>query len=200
MAIVDDLNRLRDWLQEEVCDKVSLKMPTAATDDDVSSFEVVNPTAFILYQPGKDRLPPNVKAPIPSVCIRMTEGEHLTQESTGTMEIMLNFCTWNPGLHSSDVFTPIDGAGINGYNQGVKEAYKRTADGWQDVYSFVDTTLRTIEKAEYIAGMRLVAEKGVKFGMIGNDDLSDFYPIWLAWVSFTLQTGNVRPKSFDELL
>lgn len=27
MAIVDDLNKIREWLQAEVCDKIKLKMP-----------------------------------------------------------------------------------------------------------------------------------------------------------------------------
>ena len=37
----------------------------------------VHPAAFPLYVPGKDRLPPSVPAPIPSVCVQLIESEDL---------------------------------------------------------------------------------------------------------------------------
>ena len=65
----------------------------------------------------------------------------------------------------------------------------------------MDKALRTIEKAEYIADMRVVAEEQIKYGMTSDKDgLDDFYPYWLGWISFTVQAGNVRPKSYDKFL
>ena len=201
MAIVNDLNKIRDWLQAEVCDKIKYKLPEEQNADGGYSYELVTPTAFILFTPTKDRLPPNVRAPIPSVCVRLSEGEH-TQDGRNTMRLMLNFCTWNPGIHAKDNFVPVeDGAGMKGYNQLAEAEYQRSMDGWQDVYNFIDTALRAIEGAEYIADMRVVVEDGIKYGMTSDaNGLDDFYPFWPAWISFTVQAGNLRAKSFQEFL
>lgn len=198
MAIVDNLEKLKDYLQA-VCDQVKLKMPDEYQDGNYK-YTLVSPSVFVLYTPTKDRLPPNIKAPVPSICIKFNEGEHL--ESINTMSVVLNFCTWNPGLHQKDVFVPTDKiADIKEYNQSAELEFKRTADGWQDVLNFVDVILRNLEKAEYIADMRIDTSQGIKYGMsTDSDGLDDFYPYWLAWISFTLQCGNVRNKTFDNLL
>lgn len=200
MAIVNDLNKIRDWLQTEVCDKIKLKLPKDDKADGGYEYELVNPAAFALFIPTKDRLPPNVRVPIPSVTVRIKEGVH--QDGTNTMQVILNFCTWNPGTHRQDVFVPVEeGAGIKGYNISTTAEYKRNAEGWQDVYSFIDATLRTLENAVYIADMRLLTENGIKYGMTSDKDgLDDFYPYWLAWIEFSVQAGNIRNRSFDELL
>lgn len=71
----------------------------------------------------------------------------------------------------------------------------------RNVYSFIDATLRTLENAVYIADMRLLTENGIKYGMTSDKDgLDDFYPYWLAWIEFSVQAGNIRNRSFDELL
>src|SRR5699024_12063239 len=45
------------------------------------------------------------------------------------------------------------------------------------IYS--DLILREIENAEYIAGHRLVKEKGVKYGLFTEDgNIWDYYPYW----------------------
>lgn len=202
MAIVNDLNRIRDWLQSEICDKITLKLPADDNADGGYKYELVHPAAFALFTPTKDRLPPNVRAPIPSVCLRLVEGEHRTQESTNTMKLILNFCTWNPGNHRQDNYEPIEpGAGIKGYNISATAEYERTAEGWQDVFSFIDYALRVLESEQYIADMRIVAEDGIQYGMTSDKDgLDDFYPYWMGWITFTVQAGNVRKKSFDDLL
>ena len=202
MAIVNDLNKLRDWLQTEVCDTIQLKMPNDAKNDDGYEYELVNPTAFTLYTPAKDRLPPNVKVPVPSVCIRLSEGEHRPREGVNKMKLILYFCTWNPGIHRQDNFVPLeDGAGIKGYNISAEAEYRRSADGWQDCYSFMDKTLRAIESAEYLADMRVVAEDGIKYGMASTQDgFIEDYPYWWAWIEFSVQAGNIRARSYDEFL
>lgn len=117
MAIVNDLNKIRDWIQAEICDEIQLKMPDDSINNGDYNYELINPTAFILFTPTKDRLPPNVRAPIPSICIRLVDGEHKPLEKMNKMKLMLNFCTWNPGVHRQDNFVPVEqGAGIKGYN------------------------------------------------------------------------------------
>lgn len=203
MAIVNDLNKIRDWMQKEICDKLKLKLPSDDNAGGDYEYELVTPTAFALYTPTKDRLPPNVRVPIPSLCIRLKEGEHRTQEGTNTMELVINFCTWNPGLHAQDVFIPTEreASGLQNYNQQVRAEYERNSDGWQDVFSFIDYALRILEQTEYIADMRIVAENGIKYGMTSDKEgLDDFYPYWLGWITFTVQAGVIRNKSYDDLL
>lgn len=199
MAIVDDLNRIRDWLQTEVCDHVELKVPDEEERTEGYDYELVKPTAFVLFTPSKDRLPPNVRAPVPSVCVRIAEGEHRPMDGRNTMRLVLNFCTWNPGLHRRDNFIPIEGSGMKGYNVSATAEYQRSVDGWQDVYSFIDRTLRAIENAEYIAGLRVVTEDGIKYGM-ATESLDEFYPYWPAWIEFSVQGGLVRARDIENLL
>ena len=110
-------------------------------------------------------------------------------------QVMLHFGAWNPGLHARDIYVPKG----QGYDQETAAEYQRTADGWQDVLSFVDTALREIESEANIAGYRVVEEEGVKYGLL-DESLEGNYPYWFAWVSFTLQGGNIRPKPYDEML
>lgn len=202
MAIVNDLNKIRDWLQTHVCDTIQLKMPLDDNNADGYDYELIHPTAFTLFTPSKDRLPPDVRAPIPSICVRLSEGEHRPREGTNKMKLILYFCTWNPGIHRQDNFILIEeGAGMKGYNISATAEYQRTADGWQDVYSFMDKALREIERAEYVAGMRVLAEDGIKYGMISDKEgLADSYPYWWGWIEFSLQSGNIRTRSYDEFL
>lgn len=201
MAIVNDLNKIRDWLQANVCDKVQLKLPLDENAAAGYEYELVHPAAFALFTPTKDRLPPKVRAPIPSVCLRLLEGEHV-QGGTHTMQLILNFCAWNPGTHGKDIFVPVEpGAGIKGYNQQATAEYQRTADGWQDVFSLIDYTLRALENAEYIADMRILSENGIKYGMTSDKEgLDDFYPYWLGWITFSVQGGNIRNKRYNDFL
>jgi hypothetical protein len=199
MAIVDDLNRIADWMQANVCDLVKLKMPADDVNTDGYAYELVTPTAFALFQPGKDMLPPAVKAPIPSLCVRLEGGEHRPAEGVHELRLIVHFAVWNPGTHGKDVFQPVGGSGWHGYNNAASTEFKRNTDGWQDLYSFIDVALRAIESAGYIDGLRVKAEDGIKYGM-EDYQLDDFYPYWPAWIRFTVQAGNIRNQSINDLL
>ena len=202
MSIVNDLVKISEWMQENICDKILLKLPNENQAGEDYEYELVHPTAFPLFTPSKDRLPPNVKAPIPSICIRLKEGEHLPHDNTNTMRLSIHFASWNPGTHGKDIFTPTDApSDIRSYNQNATAEYRRTSDGWMDVYSFIDTALRELEQAEYIAGMRVVAEDGIKYGMTSDKDgLDDFYPFWIGWIEITVRGGVIRNKSYNDYL
>lgn len=194
MAIVDDLNRIRDWLQEQVCDKIKLKTPDDNESTEDYDYKLVAPRAFIQYIPPKDRLPPETTSNFPSLCVRLVEGEHKLG-GENVMQIMLHFGAWNPGQHARDVYVPKG----DGYDQENVGEFQRTVNGWQDVLSFVDRALREIENAENIAGMRVVTENGIKYGFV-DETLEGLYPYWFAWVTFTLQAGNIRARSLEKFL
>lgn len=203
MAIVNDMNKIKDWLQTEVCDKITFKLPSDEIADDGYNYEMVHPTAWALFTPSKDRLPDDIRAPHPSVCIRITDGEHRPQDGTNTMKLILNFCIWNPGTHRKDVLLPVtsETGATEGYEISPDAKFQRNAEGWQDLYSFMDFTLRAIENAEYIADMRVRVEDGIQYGMTSDKEgLDDFHPYYLGWITFTVHAGNARHKSYLDLL
>lgn len=200
MSVVNDLNKITEWLQANVCNKVLLKLPDDANGGDGYPYELVNPTAFPLFTPTKDHLPPAVKAPIPSLCLRLKEGQHT--RAGNSMQLIINFCAWNPGIHTADVYEPTDEreTDIKAYNKRVSGAFMRSVNGWQDVFSFMDTALRAIENAVYIAGLRVDVDS-IKYGMTSDKDgLDEFYPYWLGWIEFTVEGGNIRNQNINELL
>ena len=170
---------------------------------------MVNPAAFPLYVPGKDRLPPNVAAPIPSVCVQLMEGSDELIQKKRQLQIRLCLACWNPGQHGGEIFNPRENAKeTGGYSYYVNtgeaaKTYSRNMDGWRDCYNLADLVLREIETAEYIAGHRLVKEQGIKFGPFTEDgNVWDYYPYWHSWISFALEIGTTPaiPKEYEEFL
>lgn len=184
MTIVQCLEAVTNWLQINVCNKIKLKAPH---DEDVNIYEEVSPTAHTLFQPGKSKAPPEKKQTIPSVVVQLIDGTDDMVKSNTRMKLQLSFMVWNPGKH------PQEGA----------EAFTRNADGWKDVWNFVDHALQAIENAEYFDGdLRVVKELGITFGQFQQDDaLVDLYPYWGAWVMLTIEKGLARTaESYKNLL
>lgn len=73
MNLVQTIDTIVNWLNENVCPGIELKLPDDYKNDASYGVEMVTPAAFPLYVPGKDRLPPSVAAPIPSVCVQLME-------------------------------------------------------------------------------------------------------------------------------
>ena len=75
MAIVTTIDAVRDWVEKEICSKVQLKFPDNDVVDEGYSFALVHPAAFSMYTPTDDKLPEGVESSIPSITIRITDGE-----------------------------------------------------------------------------------------------------------------------------
>ena len=201
MTLLQSIDRVVDWLRANVCNQITLKLPDDDANDAEYGVQYVNPAAFPLYVPGKDRLPPSVPAPIPSVCVQLMEGEDNLPEKKRQLKIRLCLACWNPGEHGDEVYHPRQSTGAAGgysYSRDMKAAaqnYVRNMDGWKDSFNFADLVLRELEGTEYIEGLRLVKESGVKFGLFTEDgNIWDYYPYWHSWITFTLEAGvAVRP-------
>lgn len=201
MNLVQAIDTVVNWLNESVCPQIELKLPDDYKNDESYEVVMVNPTAFPLYVPGKDRVPPTAAAPIPSVCVQLMEGSDDLPRGRRTLQIRLCLACWNPGTHGDASFRPEDDpaavAGISYFRttSGAEQAYNRNMDGWRDSFNFADLILRAIEDAEYVGGLRLAKEKPVKYGLFVEDgNVWDYYPYWHNWISFELETG-VSPKS-----
>lgn len=209
MLLVESIDKVVAWLNDSVCSQIQLKLPDDFKNDKEYGVEYVQPAAFPLYTPGKDRLPPNVRAPIPSVCVQLTEGSDDLLKRQRRLQIRFCLACWNPGEHGGEIFHPRKNeAAVGGYSYyrltgEAAKTYKRNMDGWRDSLNFADLVLREIENAEFIAGHRLVKEQGIKFGLFTEDgNIWDYYPYWHNWISFTLEAGVVArtPREYENLL
>lgn len=209
MTLVKSIDNVVDWLSENVCSQISLKLPDDYKNDKNYEVEFVTPAAFPLYVPGKDRLPPSVPAPIPSVCVQLMEGSDDLLKRKRQIQIRFCLACWNPGTHGGEVLHPRESASSPGgysYYRVTGEAarkYARNMEGWRDSFNFADLVLRELENTEYIAGHRLVKESGIKFGLFTEDgNIWDYYPYWHNWITFTLEAGVVArtPEIYKNLL
>lgn len=110
MTLVNSIDKIVSWLTENVCSKITLKLPDDYRNDTGYDVVMVNPAAFPLYVPGKDRLPPNVAAPIPSVCVQLMEGSDELIQKKRQLQIRLCLACWNPGQHGGEIFNPRENA------------------------------------------------------------------------------------------
>ena len=209
MTLVQSIDNVVAWLAENVCPQISLKLPDDYKNDKSYGVEFVKPAAFPLYVPGKDRLPPSVPAPIPSVCVQLMEGSDDLLKKQRQFQIRLCLACWNPGTHGLEVLHPrkneetFAGYSYHTIKGEAAKTYTRNMEGWRDSFNFADIVLREIEGTEYIAGHRLVKESGIKFGLFTEDgNIWDYYPYWHNWITFTLEAGVVArtPKEYENYL
>ena len=202
MSIVNTIETIREWLSANVCSQVKLKLPDDNATDSSYPYKLVNPAAFSLFIPSKDRTPPKIHAPIPSVCVQIVQGTDELLAHTRNIKIRLCFSAWDPGYHKPDILLPQNSMDVERYNKQAIEGFSKNAEGWKDAWNFVDTTLRIVENTEYLEGLRVIKEQGITFGMVTEqDDITDFYPYWFAWVEFFVEEAITRHHtSYDKFL
>ena len=196
MNIVQIIDDVTAWAQEHICNTVMLKVPPVNDTEAIDggyAYELSHPTAFPLYVPTKDKLPTELKSEIPYLCVRFIEGTDQLDVGTAEGSITLQFilCTWDPGLHSLDMFRYQ--GGVEYKQDEPSDSFARRATGWRDAWNFLDTTRRVIENNTFIAGYALDVNAGIHFGPWEEmDGSNDFYPFWLSWVQFTLNYSLIR--------
>jgi len=208
VSIVGNLDKVAKWARKNICTKVKLKLPDDDRNDGSYTVQQISPEAFVLYVPTRDRMPPKAAAPIPSICVQLLEGTDDLINHTGIMKMRFSLSAWNPGLHKEgELLVPHRRDDGNLYykrwtSDDKKERFQRDTEGWRDVWNFADVTIRELENAEYIEGLRLVKEEGITYGPYQEDGaFTDFYPYWFAWVDFTLEYGiNRTAKTYSQYL
>ena len=186
MSVVHLIDTLTEWARQNICEHIKLKQPPKNADpnDEGYSYEEVNPVAFPMYVPTSEKLPPGIHSPFPSLCVRFVNGADNLADSEGGVDVQFCFSAWNPGLHGQDLFHPAgDGSFVR---QGAVYAeYERNADGWRDVWNFVDIALRAVESASAIGEYTIDRATPVKYGpLVEQEAIADYYPLWFAWISF----------------
>ena len=194
MSVVHIIDTVTEWVRENVCSEIQLKVPPAderAPTDAGYSYELATPAAFSMFVPAKDKLPPSILSPVPSVCVRFMEGAENLAGSSGSIGIQLCFSTWDPGIHGKDVFIPTDGkpgAFQRMSNEEAAEYFQRNGDGWRDAWNFVDIALRKLGNTLALNGIVIDRTTPIKFGPLTEQEaIIDYYPMWFAWVSFSVE-------------
>nr|DAK52510.1 MAG TPA: hypothetical protein [Caudoviricetes sp.] len=186
MSVVHVIDTLTEWARQNICEQINLKVPpeNTAPDDSGYSYNLATPAAFAMYVPTSDKLPPGSHPPFPSLCVRFVTGQDVPADGGGSVEVQFCFSAWDPGTHGEDEFLP-NGDGT--YRRGKGGAFWRNGDGWRDAWNFVDIALREVESVTNIGGYTIDRAKPVKFGPLTEQEaIPDFYPMWFAWLSFTV--------------
>ena len=202
MTVVDSLIRMSEWLDENVCKDLKFKAPPKDSREPINGkyeYKEVTPKAFPMFLPTTDRLPPGIISSIPSICVQLVTGKDKNIESSRELNINLGFSCWNPGLHSKDIYYPAE------VRPEEPEPYRSTADGWMDVWNFIDYALRKIEMVTDMNGLEIVQSEPITYGPYKEQEsVPDYYPHWFAWVNLTVRShylrNNVEDKLYEEFL
>lgn len=108
MSIVRDLDTATDWLREIICSGWHLKPRSLEDEQDTEEWEyrLVEPAVFALQAPVRKRLPPEVEATTPAICVQLIDGDDRLYEQQRHLNLRLSFCVWDPGLHGPDILKP----------------------------------------------------------------------------------------------
>lgn len=208
MSVVTTIDDVTAWVQKNICANIRLKVPpeneTDPMDEEAAAaYQLVQPAAFAMYVPTAEKLPPGIVSRIPSICVRVVEGEDDMKAREGTIRFQLMFSAYDPGTHGKDVFNQ-DGQGCFVQWNGIEaDAYfRRNGDGWRDAWNMVDIALAAVESAPNVGGLCLDASQPISFGALKDQEgIPDFYPYWFAWVEFSLSRKLMRHTSeYDNLL
>ena len=175
MAVIKQLEKIKNWLETEICPNFKFKQADDENVDATYPYELVNPNVFILYVPPKELV--GEKNRVPSICLQFEEGSESMAGGSGVLNLRLQFSIFNPGEHNFGEFT-------------------RNTEGWRDVWNFVDYIMEHLRNTELIDGIRIIKENGIKYGPISDQgQIPNFYPYYFAWVSFSVEYGIPTSKA-----
>lgn len=191
-TVTNTIDAVTAWVQMNICNKLRLKRPPeneAGATDAGYDYQLVTPLAFALFVPTQDKITTPGGAPIPSICVRLTDGE--TNHETGEQKLSFDLCisTWDPGTHGRDIlqkqidgsFEPLTGAAADA-------RFEKNGDGWRDAWNAVDVVLREIGNASSIGGVPIDRSVPVRYSPFKDQEaIPDYYPFWFTVVSFQLK-------------
>ena len=190
MQLNEVIDNLTAWVQANLCDGMELLRPSETNMS--SEYNLVTPTAFALYVPPKDQLPPDVEQQLPSICLQFREGTDDMVKNTRSLKFRLAFSAYRPG-HFTEVE---DEEG----NTSIK--FTRDAEGWKDLWLWVSKSIHTIQSEMYIEGVKVDRSTPIKYGHFQIDDtLVEAYPMWYAWIEVNLTCGiSLKQNSYKNYL
>lgn len=175
MAVIKQLDMIKDWLEAEICPNFKFKQANDENVDATYNYKKVNPNVFILYVPPKEIIGEANR--VPSICVQFDEGNENLAGASGVLRLRLQFATFNPGEHADGNF-------------------KVNTEGWRDVWNLVDYIMERIRNTELIGNMRILKENGISCGPISDQgQIPNFYPYYFAWMTFSVEYGIPSSKA-----
>lgn len=175
MTVVKQLDKIKAWLEAEVCPQFKFKQANDELVDATYPYELVNPNVFILYVPPKELIGEANR--VPSICIQFDEGNESMANASGVLNLRLQFATFNPGEHTENDFS------IN-------------TEGWRDVWNLVDYIKIKLRETDFIDNIRIIKENGIHYGPISDQgQIPNFYPYYFAWMTFSVEYGIPSSKA-----
>lgn len=179
MAVVKQLDKIKAWLEAEICPQFKFKQADDENVDATYPYELVNPNVFILYVPPKELIGEANR--VPSICIQFEDSNESMAKSSGVLNLRLYFATFNPGEHSE---------------YGVDRVFDVNTEGWRDVWNLVDYIMRKLRDTELIDDLRIVKENGIHYGPASDGGaIPNFYPYYYAWMTFSVEYGILSSKA-----
>ncbi len=208
MAITDSMIKIADWLNNAVCPNYKFKVPPEgrvqdnnrkqilAPMDDGYQYQEVNPYAFVMFLPTKDKIPPPGHPNMPSVCVQLVSGSDDLLKGSREMTVNLACSCWNPGIHAQDIYFP------KGSRPERTPHFEPSYMGWMDAWNLVDGILMKLGEINNIDGyVQIVKDTPVTFGCYKEqDNIPDFYPYWFAWVQFKVRSVFYRNNEIEKYL
>ena len=196
MSIVKILDDVTNWARKNICSKIELKVPpkNGEPNDYDYEYRTAQPVAFTMYVPTEDKLPANIPAPFPSLCVRFIVGEDDLSKMKGTIGIQFLLSAWNPGKYGRDNFA-MNNSDPFSWTTDAKsgKSFERNGEGWRDIWNFTDIAVQAIESVTHISGYEIDRSVPVKFGPLTEQEaVPDYYPFWFTWVSFQLNYPRMR--------
>ena len=179
MAVVKQLDKIKSWLEAEVCPQFKFKQANDELVDATYPYELVNPNVFILYVPPKELIGEANR--VPSICIQFDDGNESMAKTSGVLNLRLQFATFNPGNH---------------YEYGLDPSFDINIEGWRDVWNFVDYIMKKLRDTDFIDDIRIIKENGIHYGPISDQgQIPNFYPYYFAWMTFSVEYGIPSSKA-----
>ena len=175
MAVIKQLDKIKNWLETEICPQFKFKQADNENVDDTYPYKLVNPSIFLLYVPPKELIGEATRAP--AICIQFDEVQENLMNASGILNIRLQFSVFNPGKH-------------------FKGDFKRDTEGWRDLWNFIDHIMERLRNVELIDDIRIIKENGIKCGPISDQgQIPNFYPYYFAWMNFSIEYGIPTSKA-----
>ena len=183
MTILKQIENLAEWFRVNVAPVHKSKVPPekgkAITKD--YQFVLANPSVHTFLFPDVEEFDPEGQPlqPAPSMILQLLDGMEESEArggTSGTMRFRLVFSLWNPGLHTG-------------------EEFKRTADGWRDLFTLMDTTHARMKKARILNGHTIRGGR-IDFAPLKEGGaLIDSFPFFYGETNF--ETGFYKAVETD---
>lgn len=203
MGIVAAIEQVREWTERKICEGTRLKVPAEYTAEimNASNYEyeeVIDPACYAMFTPSAEKLPPDAKPPIPSVCVSLLEGEEYK------LRLRLDFSTWSPGNYGKDILVKDPDTTAEMRYRPVEEMeneFTLYADAWRDVWNWIDKGLRALQNTKHFGnGIYLDMSEPIRYGPYKEQEaIVDLFPFWAAWITFTVKMAVSETRYDPEL-